>query len=176
MSNVSFPLSNHTAILLSFLVSLFLLAVIRAALHFLRSRTSPSLEKQTLIQERPKNVEQQSSSSSSSTSSWGWSLFTWDNLPTLPISFKVDENNMKGRGVGLAASQSPPSQPWQRGRRSGPAFEQPLPAMYQTDVPVSMAKMIMSRHTFRKPAQRPPPRPLKGGSQMQYTRKPASMV
>jgi len=175
MSNVSFPLSNHTAILLSLLVSLFLLAVIRAALQFLRSRTSPSLEKQTLIQEQPKNIEQQSSSSSSSPTSWGWSLFTWDSLPTLPISFKVDENNMKGRGVGLAA-QPPPSQPWQRGRRSGPAFEQPLPAMYQTDVPVSMAKMIMSRHTFRKPTQRPPPRPVKGGLQMQYTRKSASMV
>lgn len=124
MSNVSFPLSNHTAILLSFLVSLFLLAVIRAALQFLRSRTSPSLEKQTLVQQQPKSIEQPSSSSSSP-SSWGWSLFTWDSLPTLPISFKVDENNMKGRGVGLAASQSPPSQPWQRGRRSGPAFEQP---------------------------------------------------
>lgn len=70
-----------------------------------------------------------------------------------------------------------------------------VPAMFQSDEPVSMAKMIMSRHvsvtlihyshslstpfshlqTFRKPAQRPPARP-KTGSQMQYTRRSASMV
>lgn len=179
MSNVSFPVSTHTAILLSFLASLFLLAVIRAALHFLRSRTSSSLEKQTLIQEQPKSIEQ-TSSSSSSPSPWGWSLFTWDSIPTLPISFKVGENNMKGRGVGLVASQPPPSQPWPRGRRSGPAFEQPrmslclsdllllllitmfyhpVPAMYQTEVPVSMAKMIMSRHVRRYFPSPPFPQP-----------------
>lgn len=122
MSNVSFPLSSHTSILLSLLVSILLLAVIRAALLFLRSRTSSSPEKQTLVQEQSKNVEQQSSSPSSS---WGLGFFTWDNLPTLPVSLKVNENDMKGRGVGFAAPQPPASQPWQPGRRSGPAFEQP---------------------------------------------------
>lgn len=164
MSNVSFPLSTHTSILLSLLVSIFLLALIRAALLFLRTWISPSQEKHSLIQEQPKNVEQQLPSSSSS--SWGLGFFRWDNLPTLPVSLKINENDMKGRGVGFVAPQRPAAQPWRSGRRAGPAFESPrkffgfddrigltnfslcflVPAMYQTDVPVSMAKMIMSRH------------------------------
>lgn len=173
MSNVALPLSTHTSILLSLLASLFLLAVIRAALLFLRTRSSSSSQKQVLVQEQPKTVGQQSSPSSSS---WGLGFFTWDNLPTLPVSLKVSENDMKGRGVGFVAPQEPPVQPWQPGRRVGPSFDHPLPAVYQTDVPVSMAKMIMSRHTFRKPTLRPPSKPARGGSQMQYTRRPASMV
>ncbi|KXN81204.1 hypothetical protein AN958_05785 [Leucoagaricus sp. SymC.cos] len=178
MSHVSLPLSSHSSILLSLIASLFLLAVIRAALLFLRARTSSSPEKQTLVHEQQKNVEQQSSASSSesSKSSWGLGFFTWENLPTLPVSLEVNENDMKGRGVGFVAPQRPPAQSWQPGRRSGPAFERPVPTMYQTDVPMSMAKMIMSRHTFRKPTQRPPPRPPRTGLQMQYTRRSASMV
>ncbi|KAF5350472.1 hypothetical protein D9756_008629 [Leucocoprinus leucothites] len=179
MSNVAFPLSSHSSILLSLLASVFLLAVIRAALLFLRARTSSSSEKQALVHaQQQKNVEQQSSQSSqsSSSSSWGLGFLRWESLPTLPLSLKLNENDMKGRGVGFASTSQPPAaQSWQPGRRSGPAFEHPLPAMYQSEEPVSMAKMIMSRHTFRKPAQRPPPKP-KTGSQMQYTRRSASMV
>ncbi|KAJ3575668.1 hypothetical protein NP233_g949 [Leucocoprinus birnbaumii] len=178
MSTVSFPISSHSSILLSLLASVFLLAFIRAALLFLRARTSSSSEKQALVHaQQQKNVEQQSPAPSpSSSSSWRLGFFTWESLPTLPVSLKLNENDMKGRGVGFVPpSQRPAAQPWQPGRRSGPAFEHPPAAMYQTEEPVSMAKMIMSRHTFRKPAHRPPPRP-KTGSQMQYTRRPASMV
>uniref|UniRef100_A0A0W0FBP3 Uncharacterized protein n=1 Tax=Moniliophthora roreri TaxID=221103 RepID=A0A0W0FBP3_MONRR len=42
--------------------------------------------------------------------------------------------------------------------RRGPSFEQPLPAIYQSQEPISMAKMIMSRHTFRRPGQKMPRR------------------
>lgn len=127
MSSVAFPLSSHSAILLSLLVSIFLLAVIRAALLFLRARASSSPEKQALVHEQQqKNVEQQSSASPSSpSSSWGLGLFTWENLPTLPVSLKLNENDMKGRGVGFVAPQRPPPQAWQPGRRRGPAFEHP---------------------------------------------------
>jgi len=62
----------------------------------------------------------------------------------------------------------------QRGRRPGPAFDHPLPALYQSDVPVSMAKMIMSRHTFRRPTTRPPP--VRTTSAPQYQRRTPSMV
>ncbi|KAL9709230.1 hypothetical protein Ac2012v2_007584 [Leucoagaricus gongylophorus] len=175
MSDVSFPLSSHSSILLSLLISVFLLAFIRAALLFLWSWTSSSSEKQALVHvQHQKNVEQQSASPPSSLPR-RLNLFSWRNLPALPVSFKLNESDMKGQGVDFVPPQQPIVQPWQPGRRKGPAFEHPLPAMFQSDEPVSMAKMIMSRHTFRKPAQRPPARP-KTGSQMQYTRRSASMV
>ncbi|KAL0945797.1 hypothetical protein HGRIS_012084 [Hohenbuehelia grisea] len=37
------------------------------------------------------------------------------------------------------------------GSRSAPSFEHPVAAVYQSELPVSMAKMIMSRHTHRRP-------------------------
>ncbi|KAF7762093.1 hypothetical protein Agabi119p4_8686 [Agaricus bisporus var. burnettii] len=173
-STVPFHLSTPNSILFSLLASVFLLAVIRAALLFLRSRSSLSQEKRKLVGIQTENAEQEESQSSpSSPTSRGWACFKWDNLPTLPVSLKLNENDMKGQGVGFVAQQRSAAQPW---RRTGPAFESPLPAMYQTDVPVSMAKMIMSRHTFRRPAPRPPPRASKPGSQMQYTRRPTFMV
>lgn len=94
------------------------------------------------------------------TTSWFWNLLKWDSLPALPTS-------VRNRINGVSMSETEPSwQPQQRGRRPGPAFEHPctfdmifayrvisyqlsydiVPALYQSDVPVSMAKMIMSRH------------------------------
>ncbi|KAJ7107588.1 hypothetical protein C8R44DRAFT_804811 [Mycena epipterygia] len=44
-------------------------------------------------------------------------------------------------------------------RAARPRIEAPLPAIYESQTPVSMAKMIMSRHTYRAPARpRSPPR------------------
>jgi hypothetical protein len=48
----------------------------------------------------------------------------------------------------------------------------PLPTVL-TPVPDSD---VPSLQTFRKPTQRPPPRPARTGTQMQYTRRSASMV
>ncbi|KAF8646661.1 hypothetical protein AX16_007159 [Volvariella volvacea WC 439] len=118
-------------------------------------------------------------------SSWGW--FTWESLPALPVSLTVPEshnNRVIGQGVGLmntinrtssrsSASTPPPPPPpassstrqqqqnsvhVQSLRRGAPVFDRPLPSIYQTQVPMSMAKIIMSRHTHRRPgAVRPPP-------------------
>ncbi|KAF8625083.1 hypothetical protein AX15_005564 [Amanita polypyramis BW_CC] len=84
---------------------------------------------------------------------------------------------------GSETSQQPPSAPhpnrgqtWQQVRRSGPAFETPVPTLYQTDVPASMAKIIMSRHTYRKPTQRSPSRSPSPSSQIQISRRPPSIV
>ncbi|KAJ6453523.1 hypothetical protein C8R45DRAFT_1038979 [Mycena sanguinolenta] len=41
-----------------------------------------------------------------------------------------------------------------------PKVQAPLPAIYESKTPVSMAKMIMSRHTYRPPAARRSPSPL----------------
>lgn len=164
MSSVPLHLSTHNSILLSLLAAVFVLAVIRAALLFLRSRTSLSQKKQKLVVTQHQSVEREALRSSSPSPSRGWGCFRWDNLPTLPVSLKLNENDMKGQGVGFAPPTPPErsaAQPW---RRAGPAFESPrmscgypnrflfsnavlsVAAMYQTDVPVSMAKMIMSRH------------------------------
>lgn len=48
------------------------------------------------------------------------------------------------------------------------------PALYNTKVPLSMAKIIMSRHTFRRPPSRPPP--VRATNVPQYQRKMPSMV
>ncbi|KAJ7219006.1 hypothetical protein B0H12DRAFT_1241485 [Mycena haematopus] len=41
--------------------------------------------------------------------------------------------------------------------RLRPRIEAPLPAIYESKTPVSMAKMIMSRHTYRAPTARRSP-------------------
>jgi hypothetical protein len=76
----------------------------------------------------------------------------WD---VLPISFSLSTNKQT---LGEGALSHPENTPvhWQvKSGKLGPAFVTPLPAIYQSDVPVSMAKMIMSRHNYRKPT---PPR------------------
>ena len=93
---------------------------------------------------------------------WFWALLKWDGLPALPTSVR---NRINGVSMSEMERSWQPQQ--QRGRRPGPgpAFEHPckfdmildrithiqlsylaVPALYQSDVPVSMAKMIMSRH------------------------------
>ncbi|TFK61441.1 hypothetical protein BDN72DRAFT_460131 [Pluteus cervinus] len=89
-------------------------------------------------------------------SKWTWGWFTWESLPvSLPVSLRATEthNRVIGQGVGVSVRNA-----MQSVRRGAPIFEGPVPAIYQTEVPVSMAKMIMSRHTFRRPnGARPPP-------------------
>lgn len=109
-----------------------------------------------------------------STWSWCWS-WRWEGLPvSLPVSLAVTEKDWPGAdaGIGVTAAmqqqqqlgqqgqqRQPPKLTWQKHRRSL-GFEPPLPALYDTPVPASMAKMIMSRHTYRRPGpNRPPPRP-----------------
>ncbi|KAF9011733.1 hypothetical protein BDQ17DRAFT_785130 [Cyathus striatus] len=121
-------------------------------------------------------------------SSWGWGLITWDRLPSLPLSLsaKPVTTEMRGRGVGLRSGPSSmPTQQLQQQQpmqqvqswqsRRGPAFERPLPAIYQTEVPASMAKMIMSRHTFRRPSS-PRPSPRSSTPQVQIQKRTPSMV
>ncbi|KIK68205.1 hypothetical protein GYMLUDRAFT_68086 [Collybiopsis luxurians FD-317 M1] len=85
--------------------------------------------------------------------SWRSFLGGLDSV-NLPVTLTASSSStVVGRGVGLNGAvlgkQVPMSQPV----RSGPTFEQPLPAIYQSKEPLSMAKMIMSRHTFRRPNQ-----------------------
>jgi len=81
---------------------------------------------------------------------WKFFLSAWDGV-NLPVTLTAPPTNaVVGRGIGIngAVLAKQMAQPI----RSGPVFEQPLPAIYQSKEPVSMAKMIMSRHTFRRPS------------------------
>lgn len=110
------------------------------------------------------------------TSSWLWGLVKWDTLPAFPVDVTAAASPSRrlsssaigaGAGVGLGEKGKWKLQEMQQVRRSPPngghrrngaaTIERPLATLYQTDMPVSMAKMIMSRHTFRRPTSRPPP-------------------
>jgi len=86
---------------------------------------------------------------------WGRSL-QWNTLPvSLPFTLTLPEKSspVVGNGVGMGLSQKAPQMlqvlNWRP--RAGPRFQPPPPALYENPVPLSMAKMIMSRHTFRRP-------------------------
>ncbi|KAJ6470999.1 hypothetical protein C8R45DRAFT_421928 [Mycena sanguinolenta] len=59
-----------------------------------------------------------------------------------------------GRGVGFNVSTRRPEAALATKQR----VEAPLPAIYEPETPVSMAKMIMSRHTYRAPSPHAPRR------------------
>jgi len=85
-----------------------------------------------------------------------WGIFTWQSLPDCPISFSIPPADTVGRGVGLAAGRTQTTQ------RPHTVQHVPLqpPSPYNSREPVCAAKIIMSRHTFRRPGQTPPRRSL----------------
>ncbi|KAJ6587956.1 hypothetical protein B0H19DRAFT_1097561 [Mycena capillaripes] len=111
--------------------------------------------------------------------SWLGGLLSWETLPPLSLSASFDV--LPAIPIALSGPGSvtgPP--PAMRGRhvyRGGrgvgfvrrpeaalsarPRIEAPLPAIYESQTPVSMAKMIMSRHTHRRPS---PPAPRRSAS------------
>ncbi|KAF5384220.1 hypothetical protein D9615_003457 [Tricholomella constricta] len=158
----SLILPSNSSILLSLLASLVVLSFVRAALLCLRTNVAKQSQQQIEVQGEGKEAEPPRQQRQQRLS-WAWGLFTWDSLPTvsLPVSLTMVESDSNGRGVGMQRKPvESMTQRWQptRSKRGGPAFETPLPALYQSDMPVSMAKMIMSRHTYRKPTNRPPAR------------------
>ncbi|PPQ68383.1 hypothetical protein CVT25_007921 [Psilocybe cyanescens] len=171
------------------LASLVILSSIRAALLYVRPPTWTEGRKRVsfvaIVKQESGSTPVGASSSASETRSQGgkekptskatttaqtdvkkmssclWGLVKWDSLPAVP--------SRSGRG-----GWQQPSPQMQQTRRPGPAFDHPLPALYDTQVPASMAKMIMSRHTFRRPTSRPPP--VRATNVPQYQRKTPSMV
>ncbi|KAG2159333.1 uncharacterized protein EDB93DRAFT_1075155 [Suillus bovinus] len=83
-----------------------------------------------------------------------WSRSLQRALPTsLPFSLTIPEKPSPevGTGAGVGLSHKPLESlhgNWQLRR---PQFTPPPPAVYQNPAPLSMAKLIMSRHTFRRP-------------------------
>ncbi|THV02240.1 hypothetical protein K435DRAFT_361790 [Dendrothele bispora CBS 962.96] len=68
-----------------------------------------------------------------------WRIFGLDHLPGVGLN----AGSVLSRGVPpQQRSSRSPSPP----RRGGPTFEQPVASIYQSQEPISMAKIIMSRH------------------------------
>jgi len=158
-----------SSLLLSLFASVTLLALIRVA--FTRFVTF-SIVTSTDADEKGVAVHRTPSNGTSLEKSWNWS-WQWERMNlSLPVSLSMGEKDCPGIGGGTGVAvalqeqerhqrQQPTHTPkarWQTHRRNV-GFEPPLPALYDTPVPMSMAKMIMSRHTYRKPSlNRPPPR------------------
>ncbi|KAG6872563.1 hypothetical protein C0995_008836 [Termitomyces sp. Mi166 len=159
LPSLAHSLPSNSSILLSLLASIVLLSTVRVVFLHLGNYIGSRPQKQVQAQAEG-NAADSPEGSRQHRSSWPWRQLSWDSLPSLPVSLAVPGNESHGKGVGMQEKRPP--QPWQtvRGRRGGPMFETPLPALYQSKEPLSMAKMIMSRHTYRRPSSRPPARPM----------------
>lgn len=172
MPLIGFPsrFPSPCSVLLCFLAGLCLFFTLRLVVH--RHSTTKTITIPGEKEKRSHTVHVERKSSSSSI----WRLFAWEGLPvSLPITLTAPLNaTTVGRGVGVTAGippvlSSPPRSSVANHARSqsekpvswhrcGPSFEQPVPAIYQSQEPLSMAKLIMSRHTFRRPTPKPPKR------------------
>lgn len=136
------------AVMLACVASLVCLLLARILYTFMRFWSCPSL----------------SQGSEEKTPAWSsmlsltntWSRSMQRALPvSLPLSLTIPEKPSPEAGTGAGVGLSPKrldSLPgnWQL-CRPGPQFQPPPPAVYQNPAPLSMAKLIMSRHTFRRP-------------------------
>jgi len=163
MGSLSLVLPGPTALALCFFLSLILLALLHHAAAYISRLPIISDEKEG----------QRANEQESSTRSWmpfvswtKWPSFDWrsnirwEGLPqlSLPVSLSVSDNEMVGASVGkgMGVGMELMKHEWQS-RRLKPAFDAPPPALYQSQAPLSMAKIIMSRHTIRRPGNKPRP-------------------
>jgi len=160
MNDFHVPTPTSSTLLLSLLFSLVLLAAIRLVFLAYGALSKVSTSKEKLSQQEKADPVQHGRRRWTSMMRWSW---TWEGLPlSLPISFSFSDQQIiggvVGNGIGVSAPPPPTMKAMLHGKRTGPAFEHPLPAIYETEVPVSMAKMIMSRHTTRRPTPIRPPK------------------
>ncbi|KAJ3508898.1 hypothetical protein NMY22_g16472 [Coprinellus aureogranulatus] len=88
-------------------------------------------------------------SASSTTSSWLWGLVkAFPPSPSSPAPPRLTLNEKQQQPwPQMQQTQAPRVNTHTASRKpGGPAYERPLPTLYQSEMPVSMAKMIMSRH------------------------------
>jgi len=154
--NLVFP--GSTALVLCFCISLiFLAAVCYVSRLWYMPASSDVDEKGT----RNNDIETSIASLAGLWGKWSWVWsWRWEGLPlSLPVSFSVSDHEVPGVGVGkgLGVGNELMKMNWQV-RQSRPGFERPLPTLYESNVPLSMAKLIISRQMQRKPPSVRPPR------------------
>ncbi|KAH6903196.1 hypothetical protein BKA70DRAFT_1301867, partial [Coprinopsis sp. MPI-PUGE-AT-0042] len=156
MSDVDLTLSGFPSssnILLSLFAVFVLASFVRALWVGLQEHLALVQEKkqqqqhpipaQSLMPPQEKSaLPQPAEQTSNVTSSWLWGLVRWERHPV--ASAQSNFSNEKQSWPQYEHRRAPSMS--QVGRRTGPAFARPLPTLYESDIPVSMAKMIMSRH------------------------------
>jgi len=166
-SRAKFPNVSYSTLAISLVVSVVLFVCARAAFarlsaaYYIAASTHRTEEKDASDAHEVVPARRR----------WSWH---WDGLHlSLPVSLTIREKDCPetGAGMGVAAAlqtqqtQRPPNQIVWHARQSprSPTFEAPLPALYDTPVPISAAKLIMARHTFRRPSP-PKPKPTRSRS------------
>jgi len=179
MSDVDFTLAvlpSASTILLSLVAACILTSFVRALVIGLREHLALVRQKRQQhahpvpAQAIAAQVEKAAASAAAPArpprrplAAWVWGLVRWESLLSRRSGGAAtpgEQTSFINEKQGWSSPQTSPRRPplmSQVGRRSGPAFSRPLPTLYESDIPVSMAKMIMSRHTFRRPSSRPPP-------------------
>ncbi|KIK76820.1 hypothetical protein PAXRUDRAFT_168675 [Paxillus rubicundulus Ve08.2h10] len=164
------------AVLMACIASVLLLVLARIVFALMRLSSCPM--------SRPEGQEKESRLVSLSTFSfsgpWSHSL-NWNTLPvSLPFILCVPEKPSPEAGnvvdVGLSPKrpETLPVANWYS-RCPGPQFQPPPPALYENPVPLSMAKIIMSRHTFRRPNPNRPRRTSIASSQPTSPQSPSRL-
>ncbi|KAJ6569744.1 hypothetical protein DFH09DRAFT_1362940 [Mycena vulgaris] len=126
---------------LTLLAALLVLAVVHAAVAARTRLALPLSAKAIQVQVQEKSTPK---SAPKPASSWLPLRLSWETLPP-PL-------------VSSASSHVPRAGPVRRPEPAlaiRPRVETPLLAIYESPTPVSMAKMIMSRHTYRRPSPSP---------------------
>ncbi|KAJ7604672.1 hypothetical protein DFH06DRAFT_1253796 [Mycena polygramma] len=177
----SWAWASSVRLALALLATLTLLLLVRSVLRafVLPKVFSSSSSSSSASPPRPRISTRTLPPAPAKRTSW-LGLFSWETLPlpvpavsasdlTIPIALNaVPPPAMRGRhvyrggrGVGFAAP------------RARANIEAPLPAIYESQTPVSMAKMIMSRHTYRRPTP-PSPAPAPAPKRSASAPSPAS--
>jgi len=165
MSTLNLVFPGPTALVLCFCLSLILFtAVCYVSRLWALPVPSGADEKGTRIHD----IEASQSNLTGVMTQWAWVwTWQWEGLPlSLPISLSMRDNERVSEGVGkgMGVGVETMKMNWEV-RRSKPTFERPLPALYESTVPLSMAKIVISRQMQRKPPMRQPRRPLLPPSQ-----------
>ncbi|KAG6337009.1 hypothetical protein ID866_2069 [Astraeus odoratus] len=128
------------AIFMAFAASVLLLLLARIVLSFMRLWSCPLA--------RSEDQEKMSMFSLSLLPKLRTPSSQWN--PSLPFALRAPEKILPQTASSVAAppkrSPSLPIRRWQL-RMPSPQFQPPAPALYESPVPLSMAKLIMSRHT-----------------------------
>ncbi|KAJ6569734.1 hypothetical protein DFH09DRAFT_1313523 [Mycena vulgaris] len=143
---------------LTLLAALLVLAGVRATVAARRRLALPLSVKAIQVQVQEKITPK---SAPKPASSWSPLRLSWETLPPPPASSPQPHVPRAG----------PVRRP-EPALVSRPRAEAPLPAIYESPTPVSMAKMIMNRHTYRRPS----PSPSRPSSSSRRARSPPASV
>jgi len=157
MSDFKFALPGSTTLALCLLLAIVLLTLVHVTSSYFNHLTAVSQEKKCLRADGEEVSERNFLQFLSASKAWDWR--SWGGQPqvSLPVSLPVVEKQTneagmvdgKEAGIELGSSEDLVQFNWQR--RVGPEFDAPPFPVYESQVPLSMAKIIMSRHSIRRP-------------------------